>query len=339
MRTRLPSGAALLVISLGLTACDEARIRVYEVAREESREPGGAAEPVTVRLPSPPEGWEEKDTGSGPRVASFNVPDGENGSIDVSVTRFPGATGGLLANVNRWRGEAGQPAVEEATLGSVTESIEVGGRTVTLLNVSNEELRILGAILPLGSHTWFVKVTGSADGVAREEANFREYVLGFEFDAAPGPAPSPARPEIDYDRPDGWSDQETTSMRVASFIVEGEGGQTADISVIPLGGNAGGMLANVNNWRAALQLDPVTEAQLPAVLGEFTGGDNDFQFVDLVSEKPLIDETRIARMIVAFTKTGDHTWFFKIVGEAQVVAAEKEKFLEFVKTARIGQKG
>ncbi len=47
-------------------------------------------------------------------------------------------------------------------------------------------------------------------------------------------------------------------MRVASFEVS-ENGKTADVSVIPLGGMAGGDLANVNRWRGQVGLPPLAE--------------------------------------------------------------------------------
>jgi hypothetical protein len=51
-------------------------------------------------------------------------------------------------------------------------------------------------------------------------------------------------------------------MRVASYAVKRPDGRSADISVVAMGGGAGGELENVNRWRNQIGLDPVTEADL-----------------------------------------------------------------------------
>ena len=49
------------------------------------------------------------------------------GGAEVAITAFPGDVGGVLANVNRWRGQAGLAPVDEAGLGQATTSIESNG--------------------------------------------------------------------------------------------------------------------------------------------------------------------------------------------------------------------
>jgi hypothetical protein len=63
-----------------------------------------------------PKGWAE-DRAKNPspmlkRVTTF-YPNGSDTGLEVSVTRFPGDR---LANVNRWRGKVGLPAVDEDEL-------------------------------------------------------------------------------------------------------------------------------------------------------------------------------------------------------------------------------
>src|SRR4051812_23526624 len=65
----------------------------------------------------------------------------------------------------------------------------------------------------------------------------------------------------------GWEEAPLGEMRVASFRVKGQGGQTADVSVIPLPGMAGHDLDNVNRWRGQVSLPPVSESEL-AGLGQ-----------------------------------------------------------------------
>jgi len=53
-----------------------------------------------------PEGWEPGKKSS-MRIGSFSVQDGNDSSLDISVTAFPGDLGGLLPNVERWLGQIG----------------------------------------------------------------------------------------------------------------------------------------------------------------------------------------------------------------------------------------
>jgi hypothetical protein len=69
------------------------------------------------------------------------------------------------------------------------------------------------------------------------------------------------QPKLKYTLPDGWKEKALTQMRVASFEVS-ENGKTADVSVIPLGGMAGGDLANVNRWRGQVGLAPLADDDL-----------------------------------------------------------------------------
>ena len=103
------------------------------------------------------------------RLASFEIPgDGEPG--DVSVSNLSGTGGGLLSNVNRWRGQVGMAPLDDAGLAREAVSIELaGGRKATVVDLGGSGAnRILGAIVPDGDKTWFFKLTAS-DALARKE--------------------------------------------------------------------------------------------------------------------------------------------------------------------------
>ena len=76
-------------------------------------------------------------------------------------------------------------------------------------------------------------------------------------DGLPAPDNS-GLPKLKYTLPDGWKEKALTQLRVASFEVS-ENGKTADVSVIPLGGMAGGDPANVNRWRGQVGQPPLDE--------------------------------------------------------------------------------
>ena len=89
-----------LLIVLLAAGCGQEDIRVYTVSKESPEPPSEPAQ-LTWKLP---EGWKENPP-SEFRVASFKVED----KADVSVVPLPGAAGGDLSNVNRWRGQVELP--------------------------------------------------------------------------------------------------------------------------------------------------------------------------------------------------------------------------------------
>ena len=74
------------------------------------------------------------------------------------------------------------------------------------------------------------------------------------------PAAAAAAP-LTWTTPAGWTEATPTEIRVASFKINQDGKQ-ADVSVIPLGGMAGGDDANVNRWRGQVGLPPVASEEL-----------------------------------------------------------------------------
>src|SRR5690348_14275732 len=65
----------------------------------------------------------------------------------------------------------------------------------------------------------------------------------------PGMAPAATPGQIHWRLPEGWQEQAPSAMRLGSFLIVGKNGQKADVSVVPLTGDAGGDLANINRWR------------------------------------------------------------------------------------------
>ena len=295
-----------------------------------------------MKLPDvAPENWVPAEIAGGPRVASFQVAAAEDGAgpADMAVTVFPGDVGGLLANVNRWRGEVSQDNITQAELETATERIVVGGHTIHLVDGANEERRTLGAILPVTAETWFFKLSGPAAVVAANRDAFRAYVEAVEFASKPVPPPSPEsleepldQPKFRYQVPDSWVEGEPTSMRVASFTVTGGEGREADIAVIPLGGSGGAQLAILNQWRATLRLESATEEQVPEMVEKIEVGGREFQLVNFESDEPMLDGDQKARILVAYGAAGEHTWFFKIAGETSLVAEQEPVLLEFLES-------
>jgi hypothetical protein len=138
--------------------------------------------------------------------------------------------------------------------------------------------------------------------------------------------------EITWKVPSGWQEQPPSAMRVGSFLVKGSHGYSADVSVIPLSGDAGGELANINRWRAQIQLGPASEADLPQFSQTINAGGRAMRLVDMVSREPLVDNRYPKRLIAAIYQQGSRSWFFKMTGEDQTVEEAKPAFLSFLKS-------
>jgi hypothetical protein len=109
--------------------------------------------------------------GNAMRKGSYAV-----GGAEVAVTAFPGDVGGVLANVNRWRGQAGLDPVDEAGLARVTTSFDSNGLHFVVLDASDGPRPVVAASVPWDGGTWFFKLTGPAAAVAQAKPAFLSFL-------------------------------------------------------------------------------------------------------------------------------------------------------------------
>jgi hypothetical protein len=145
-----------------------------------------------------------------------------------------------------------------------------------------------------------------------------------------------AAPAIRWQTPPGWQEQSGGSVRQGSFVVAGADGAKADMSVITFPGDVGGDLANVNRWRNQVQLPPIGAAELPQTLARVTSPAGEFLMVDLLSDAPVLADGHRARLLGAILKQPAQTWFFKLMGEAGLVASQRNAFLGFLQSVEFG---
>ncbi len=123
-------------------------------------------------------------------------------------------------------------------------------------------------------------------------------------------------------------------MRLGSFLAKAENGQAVDISVVPLSGLAGGMLANINRWRGQIQLPPIEEQDLATGAKLISVGRLQMNQVDFVSSVLLIDGRYKKRIVAAIYEKSGQTWFFKMNGEDEAVRSMKPAFKKFLESLR-----
>jgi hypothetical protein len=146
---------------------------------------------------------------------------------------------------------------------------------------------------------------------------------------------APAGGRVPWTVPDGWGTKaSSSSMRIASYEVKADDGRSLDISVIPLGGQSGSLLENVNRWRNELKLAPVTEADLdaqvkPVLIGSTTG-----KLLNIVSEQATLEGKFRERTLAALLNLEGTTIFFKLRGEDRLAGENEPKFLAWLKSVQ-----
>jgi len=121
-----------------------------------------------------PASWTVKPNGS-MRKGSFAIK-GDGAEADLSITAFPGATGGLEANLNRWRGQVGLPPQSSAEVTAAVEKFSANGLEFLVVDYAGSGNRLIGAIVPYGGNSWFFKLTGPDPLVAAEKPAYLEFL-------------------------------------------------------------------------------------------------------------------------------------------------------------------
>lgn len=348
---------ALALPLAGLTGCDEQDVQeiqeVRQAARPRARVPGETTDPVRFGQQRPaaehdhgesavrfdlPEGWVEL-TPTQMRLVHVGVE--ARPEIECYLSILPGAAGGVLANVNRWRGQMGLDPVDEASVAGLSTAkllgrdgafVDLEGAYRGMGGEARDGWRMAGVIAESGGMTAFLKMTGPSDDVAAELENLRAFSASLRVEETPAPAATETAPGssggVSFAAPKGWVQGAERPMRVVTFHPAGN--MEAECYVATLGGDGGGLLANLNRWRSQLGAGPLSQAEVDAlpkakvfgadcpvveVEGDYTGmsGEPRHDFA-LLGTARLLPQAAI---------------FVKLIGPRDVVAAERERFLAF----------
>jgi hypothetical protein len=191
----------MLAIALALVSCHNDKIEVYRIPKEgikvsmQSGSEGLVPPPANSAQWTKPDDWKEQPL-SEMRLGSFKVDGSNDASADISVIAFPGEAGGLISNINRWRGQLQLAPLEEDQLPQTTQRTEVDNIPTYLVDFQTAEnaakpSRILGAVLQAADRTWFVKMTGPPELLESQHGTFLAFVKSFHF-TSPAGAGSPA---------------------------------------------------------------------------------------------------------------------------------------------------
>ena len=134
--------------------------------------------------------------------------------------------------------------------------------------------------------------------------------------------------------PEGWMPGKASAMRRGSFTVTSPEGLSVDISITTFPGDLGGELMNINRWRRQLGLGPIAADQIEAQVMTQIINNMSYRIVDFSMEKPRPDDNHPQRTIVATLTHNDNSWFFKMTGDAPLVALQEETYMVFLTSVR-----
>ncbi len=131
-----------------------------------------------------------------------------------------------------------------------------------------------------------------------------------------------------YQLPTGWTETNPGPMHLAQFSIPVDG-EVVMVSVTTLGGDAGGLLSNVNRWRGQLGLTPINDDGLTKIKSEISGKRLTFTVVDMVNPGSA------KRVIGAVTRTESDTWFVKLEGTSAQLDRVKPQWDAFIRTVEV----
>jgi hypothetical protein len=248
-----------------------------------------------------PEGWREAGGKTPTRFATLRAgPD----SLEMSITSLGKEAGDLKNNVNRWRGQLGlKPVADDTELAALSKPIMVDGHAGHLIDLVGATSESPAAAAPR-------EFSPNAPEQSRPLVSRSQ--------------PTESKP-ISYSIPSGWTEIPASGMRAAAFRVA-DGNQSAEVTVISLGGPSGGLLANVNRWRTQIGLAETTEDKLAKESKSLEVAGQNAVYVDLVGQEK--------RTLGVILPHDGKTWFLKLQGPLALIEKERANFEAFARSVR-----
>jgi len=337
-----------LTLAVVAAGCGRDEPKVYRVAKEK---PSAALSPALphghpeINTPKPnlswtlPAGWEEAGAGQ-MSLANFNIA-GQNGhKAQVSVTPLHGLAGKEVPIVNMWRHQVGLPELTEDEVKQQLQEVDIAGEPGKMFEVTGKPegtdapMRIVTAMVHRADASWFYKLQGDAAVVEAQMPAFVAFLKSVKISESPAPetaiasappeaAPAPA---TQSKAPAGWKSVPPGPMQSAKFLVPEKGMAKGEVTVSVFPNSTGGTLANVNRWRGQIGLSPIGEAELAKIITRLDDKNPETILVDMTNP----DTKR--QIIGAVVPRGGQWFFYKLMGDADAVAPQKEALAAFAKS-------
>lgn len=315
-----------------LCGCEREDIHAYRAPKTvhmHTHDGEGAASNAKVAW-TLPAGWESIASDQPMRLATFRP---GAGMPEIALSAFPGDAGGLLANINRWRGQIGLAAMDEPQLAQAVELSETGAVKVALVDFAADGgQRMLGAVVvPGDGQTWFVKSTGPAEAIGKVKADFAAFARSFRLEApasAPGGSDQVMARLTSWTPPTNWKADPNASSIVAAAYNATNADGVVKVTVTMLMNDGGGLLPNINRWRDQLGLPPVEKVEQQPI--------KDLGAGCMLVELTAADGSN--GMNAAIVGSSGQTWYFKMTGPPKGIEAERAQFERMIRVVGLGER-
>jgi len=363
--------AAIAQAMLLVQACWAEEIKVYRIPKETAPKSQPALPSGHPEIPhahgttaSPkitftkPEGWTESGPGD-MRVLGFNIAGPDGTRAQVAVTPLADMAGKEPFIVNMWRQQVGLGELSPEDAAKELMPVDVGGTPGKLFEIAGKSpegtaIRIATVMASRGGTSWFYKLQGDDSLVVAQKPQFIAFLKTVKIqessptgdlpDGHPpigsttSPAVKPAGPVATregaptWNVPAGWVEMSGGQFLFAKFNIAGEDGSQAAVNVSTSAGDGGGLSANVNRWLGQIGKPPWTEAELKKNAKDTEAAGGRATFVEMSGTDARTGQP--AMIIGATTIQNGQAWFYKLMGEPKLVAAQREAFTRFVKEVK-----
>jgi hypothetical protein len=329
----------VLLLAAAGAGCQREEIQVYVAPKDPPRAVRSQAADPHSHLPKAkpqvtwtlPGGWKESGAGQ-MSVASFSIQDAGGHEAQVTITPLARLAGRDVDIVNMFREQLGLEPLSRQDAAKQFETVEVGGESGNLFQIDGKPqegsgpARIITAMVHRADASWFYKLAGDIALVEAQKPAFIAFLKSIRIqESAPAddtPAESSSKPN--WDVPGQWKELPAGRMQLAKFAVPQRGSAKAEVSVSIFPDDTGGTLANVNRWRQQIGLPMVKEGELASVASPLDPSAPGAIVVDMKGDSK--------QLLGAIVPRDGRYWFYKLMGDAEAVAPEKESFLAFVKS-------
>lgn len=303
-----------------------------------------------------PASWREVEPRSTFRFADFEV--AGDARAECYATILDGAAGGVVSNINRWaENQLGlEPLTAEEiaalprfpVLGAAAFLYEAEGTFSGMSGPPLEDARLMGLVVEDPQFTLFVKLTGPREIVLSQREAFFDFAASIQprgrveavddGNLADEPTPTagesagagaePAGDSYTFDLPAGWSREAPRQFLLMSFAA----GAAGSVTLSHVGGT---LEENLERWYrqmgqtapdglGLLGMERTMVLGLSSLVvdlsGDFTG----------MSGGTRSDQ----RMLGVICPRHGDALYIKLVGPADAVAAERERFLAFAQSLK-----
>ncbi len=356
-KTRLasvPSHQALPDLSLVERVFGRDRARRMQSQKRGGARPGlpGPVDGVKFLNYTVPDGWEELPVAQF-RDINLRLP-GTRAEIVLTFLQSDG--GGLVANVDRWRGQVQMPPMTQEEIAALETRtvfnqpatyVELFGPYRGMMGGGVEEGAIFGAIFSKQGGTLFAKMTGEKAVLEAQRGGFHVFLdsLGVNPDYPTEPSPHggasasgaagakqlPPSP-LTWAGPEGWTEvPRTNQFREVTFVRDGLEMYVSTAT--------GGAFQNIKRWAGQLGLPAPDEASLGELERVPMMGVSAYIFDEVGTLKGMRDKVGKpgSRMLAALAEKGSLIVTVKMTGPDAQVAAARPAFLALVGSLKARQ--